>query len=153
VLNQYYDGTSDTGANGDVIDETLTWLTEDLSANTRPFVFVVGHEPAYILPDMTSGRVRHEGGGLEVNPGHRDLFWKLLKERNVTAYICGHTHNASAKRMAGIWQPDAGHVRGKGDKGRAPLSRSPLATATRGTSTTGPMPGASTTTSPFPVRW
>ena len=97
--------------------QTFAWLGEDLSTNTRPFVFVVGHDPAYIFPDMASGRVRHEGGGLEVNPAHRDRFWGLLRDRHVTAYICGHTHNASAKRIAGVWQPDAGHARGKGDKG------------------------------------
>ena len=117
VLNQYFDGTSDTGANGDVSDATFAWLGEDLSSTTKPFIFVVGHDPAYVFPDMASGRVRHEGGGLEVNPAHRDRFWKLLKDRRVTAYICGHTHNASAKKVEGVWQLDTGHARGKGDKG------------------------------------
>ena len=117
VLNQYFDGSSDTGANGDVTDATFAWLSEDLSTNTRPFIFVVGHDPAYIFPDMDSGRVRHEGGGMEVNPAHRDRLWKLLRDRHVTAYICGHTHNASAKKVEGVWQLDTGHARGKGDKG------------------------------------
>lgn len=117
VLNEYFDGTSDTGANGDVTDATFAWLSEDLSTKTKPFIFVAGHDPAYVFPDMASGRVRHEGGGLEVNPAHRDRFWRLLKDRHVTAYICGHTHNASAKRIDGVWQLDTGHVRGKGDTG------------------------------------
>jgi predicted MPP superfamily phosphohydrolase len=117
VLNEYYNGTSDTGANGDVTDATFTWLSEDLSTNTKPFLFVVGHDPAYIFPDMDSGRVRHEGGGLEVNPAHRNRFWKLLRDRHVTAYICGHTHNASAKKIDGVWQLDSGQARGKGDTG------------------------------------
>ena len=117
VLNEYFDGVSDTGAKGEVTDATFTWLAEDLSTNTKPFLFVVGHDPAYIFPDMDSGRVRHEGGGMEVNPARRDRFWKLLGDRHVTAYICGHTHNASAKKVEGVWQLDTGHARGKGDKG------------------------------------
>jgi predicted phosphodiesterase len=119
VLNEYFDGTSDAGAHGDVTDATLAWLSDDLASVTKPFVFVVGHNPAYVFPDMASARVRHEGGGLEANPAHRDRFWKLLKERHVTAYICGHTHNASAKKVEGVWQLDTGHARGKGDE-RAP---------------------------------
>jgi len=117
VLNQYYDGTSDTGANGDVIDQTFAWLADDLASDTKPFTFVVGHDPGYVLPDMATGRVRHEGGGLENNPAHRDRFWQLLREKHVTAYICGHTHNASARKLDGVWQLDTGHARGKGDKG------------------------------------
>jgi predicted phosphodiesterase len=117
VLNQYFDGASDTASSSDVGDATFAWLAEDLASVTKPFVFVAGHNPAYVFPDMTSGRVRHEGGGLESNPAHRDRFWNLLKERHVTAYICGHTHNASAKRIDGVWQLDAGHARGKGDRG------------------------------------
>jgi predicted MPP superfamily phosphohydrolase len=117
VLNEYFDGSSDTGADGDVTDATLAWLSDDLGSVTKPFVFVVGHDPAYVFPDMASARVRHEGGGLEANPAHRDRFWKLLQDRHVTAYICGHTHNASARKVGGVWQLDNGHARGKGDKG------------------------------------
>ncbi len=57
------------------------------------------------------------GTPLDKNAAHRDRFWKLLKERHVTAYLCGHTHNASAKRIDGVWQLDSGHARGKGDPG------------------------------------
>jgi hypothetical protein len=117
VLNEYFDGKSDTGADGDVTDATFAWLGEDLSSTTKPFIFVVGHVPAHVFPDMTSGRMRHEGGGLEVNPAHRDRFWKLLKDRHVTAYFCGHSHNASAKKIDGVWQLDSGAARGKGDTG------------------------------------
>jgi hypothetical protein len=117
ILNEYFDGKSDTGADGDVSDVTFAWLGEDLSSTTKPFIFVVGHVPAYVFPDMASGRMRHEGGGLEANPAHRDRFWKLLKDRHVTAYFCGHTHNASAKKVDGVWQLDTGVARGKGDTG------------------------------------
>jgi hypothetical protein len=47
ALNQYYNGVSDTGAGGDVVDELYDWLVADLEANTQPAVFIVGHEPAY----------------------------------------------------------------------------------------------------------
>jgi predicted phosphodiesterase len=117
VLNEYFDGTSDTGADGDVTDATLAWLSDDLASVTKRFVVVVGHNPAYVFPDMTSARVRHEGGGLEANPAHRDRFWKVLQDRHVTAYICGHTHNASARKVGRVWQLDTGHARGKGDSG------------------------------------
>jgi hypothetical protein len=35
----------------------------------------------------------------------------------VAAYICGHTHNHSVVNIAGVWQVDAGHSRGKADPG------------------------------------
>jgi hypothetical protein len=35
----------------------------------------------------------------------------------VVAYICGHTHNHSVVNIAGVWQVDAGHARGKADPG------------------------------------
>lgn len=117
VLDEYYDGSSDTGANGDITDATFAWLNEALSTNMKPFIFVVGHDPAYIFPYMDLGRVQHEGGGLEVNPGHRDRFWQLLRDRHVTAYICAHTHNASAKKIDGLCQLDSAQAPGKGDTG------------------------------------
>ena len=86
-------------------------------ATTKPFIFVVGHEPAFPLPDMTTGRSRHAGTSLNMDPASRDRFWQLLKERKVTAYLCGHTHGASARKFQGVWQLDCGHARGKGDLG------------------------------------
>ncbi|HQT95904.1 MAG TPA: metallophosphoesterase, partial [Thermoanaerobaculaceae bacterium] len=117
VINEYYDGVSDTGSNGDVGAATYAWLAADLGATAKPYVFVVGHEPAYPLPDMTTGRLRHERTSLNRHTADRDRFWKLLRERKVTGYLCGHTHDASAKRIDGVWQLDCGHARGKGDTG------------------------------------
>jgi len=117
VLNEYYDGSSDTGSNGDVGDALLAWLVNDLAANDKPFVFVIGHEPAYPLPDEESGRLRHEYDSLNFYPDNRDRFWRTLAENNVTAYICGHTHNYSAALFDGVWQIDVGHARGTGDTG------------------------------------
>lgn len=117
VINQYFDGVSDTGGNGDVSDTIYGWLKADLAATAKPFIFVVGHEPAFPLPDMTTGRARHVRTSLNQDPASRDRFWLLLKERKVNAYFCGHTHGASAKKIQGVWQLDSGHARGKGDKG------------------------------------
>ena len=117
VINEYYDGASDTGSNGDVGAATYAWLAADLAATTKPYVFVAGHEPAFPLPDMTTGRMRHEMTSLNRHAADRDRFWALLRERKVTAYFCGHTHDASARRIDGVWQLDCGHARGRGDTG------------------------------------
>ena len=117
VINEYYDGASDTGSDGDVGAATYAWLAADLAAAAKPYVFVVGHEPAFPLPDMTTGRMRHETTSLNRHAADRDRFWALLRERKVAAYLCGHTHDASAKRIDGVWQLDCGHARGRGDAG------------------------------------
>jgi hypothetical protein len=116
VINQYYDGQKDMATDGNVPDPLYNWLAEDLAANTRPVIFVIGHEPAVAVPDMDSGRVRHRGDSLDKYESQNHRFWTLLKQHNVTAYICGHTHNASLARINGVWQIDAGHARGLGDK-------------------------------------
>jgi len=85
AINEYYDGTSDTGTDGDVVDALYNWLVDDLNNNTKPVVFVIGHEPAY-------PQGAHVGNSLDGHPANRDRFWKLLNDRKVIAYICGHTH-------------------------------------------------------------
>jgi hypothetical protein len=104
VLNEYYDGSSDTGTDGDVVDSLYQWLVDDLTTNTAPIVFAFGHEPAYPQPDDENGRIRHAGDSLNLYNG-------------VTAYICGHTHNYSTFEKDGVWQIDVGHARGVGDTG------------------------------------
>jgi len=78
-LNEYLTG------DGRVGDSDYNWLVNDLNANTKPAVFVIGHEPAF--PEN-----RHVGDSLDALPAERDRFWNLLNERKVLAYICGHTH-------------------------------------------------------------
>jgi hypothetical protein len=78
-------------------------------------VFVIGHEPTVAVPDIDTGRVRHMGDSLDQFPAHNLRFWKLLRDRGVTAFICGHTHNTSFAKINGVWQIDCGHARGKGD--------------------------------------
>jgi len=117
VLNEYYNGSSDTGTDGDVTDALFAWLSADLKANTKPIVFVAGHEPAFPQPDQDTGRLRHATDSLNKYTTNRDRFWSLLKDKGVTAYLCGHTHNYSRVKIDGLWQLDAGHARGKGDPG------------------------------------
>ena len=92
-------------------------MAADLEANEKPVVFVVGHEPAFPQPDDESGRERHMNDSLNNHAANRDRFWQCLKDFDVTAYICGHTHNYSAAVIDGMWQIDAGHARGTADAG------------------------------------
>ncbi|MCD4831150.1 MAG: phytase [Anaerohalosphaeraceae bacterium] len=114
VINEYYDGSSDVGTDGDVVDELYDWLAADLAANAKPAVFVLGHEPAY--PEY-----RHVGDSLDQYPAHRDRFWKLLNDNHVAAYICGHTHTYYAKQVDGpdwepfTWQIDCGNAGNQGE--------------------------------------
>ena len=117
VINEYYDGVSDVGTDGDVVTRLYNWMVTDLAVNTKPIVFVIGHEPAYPQPDEDNGRLRHEDDSLNKYPANRDRFRNLLVENGVLAYICGHTHNFSAVNIEGVWQIDAGHSRGTGDTG------------------------------------
>jgi hypothetical protein len=117
VLNEYCDETGDHALDGDISDYIYNWLVADLQANTQPYVFVAGHEPAFVQPDADNGRLRHLGDSLDQYPAHRDRFWGLLQSAGVTAYLCGHTHNFSVVDLGGVWQIDAGHARGLGDTG------------------------------------
>lgn len=117
VINEYFDDVSDVGTNGDVGDSLYIWLKNDLENNSKPFVFVFGHEPIVSIPDVDSGRHRHKGDNLDEHPNHNHRFQLLLRKHTVTAYVCGHTHDFSSAKINGIWQIDSGHSRGIGDKG------------------------------------
>ena len=117
ILNEYFDGTSDTGTDGDIPDATYNWLVSDLESRTEEIALVFGHEPAYVLPDADTGRLRHEDDSLNLYPANRDRFWDALEAAGATAYICGHTHNYSVQKFGSVWQVDSGHARGIGDTG------------------------------------
>ena len=116
VLNQYYDGMSTEGLDGDISDSTYIWLKNDLEKNAKQFTFVFGHEPLVSMPDYDNGRIRHVGDNLDKYPEHLLRFMNLLRDHKISAYFCGHTHNFSYTKINGIWQIDAGHSRGKGDE-------------------------------------
>jgi len=60
-----------------------TWLDAQFSANTRPHVFVFGHEAAF--------KVRHDDC-LDDYATERDTFWKSLSGAGAKIYLCGHDH-------------------------------------------------------------
>ncbi|MGB5847847.1 MAG: metallophosphoesterase [Ignavibacteriaceae bacterium] len=111
-LNLYYDGIVDNGADGNVVPELLAWLEKDLAQNNKKHIFVFGHDPIISMPDMDSGIRRHVGNSLDKYPDNSFQFQQLLLKYNVTAYVCGHTHTASFSSINGLWQLDAGHIRG-----------------------------------------
>ncbi len=115
VLNQYFDGESDMGTDGNIVPELLNWLEEDLKKNSKPYVFVLGHEPLIAMPDLANGRIRHVGDSLDQYPREAFKFHQLLLKYNVVAYLCGHTHNTSYSNINGLWQFDCGHARGTED--------------------------------------
>jgi len=108
MLNEYWDGSSDTGTNGDIVQPLYDWLETDLRANRDKAIFVFGHEPAY--PEH-----RHVGDSLDQYPSNRDAFWQLLEENDVVAYVCGHTHYFSKHQgdkdgVGNVWQIDLGNA-------------------------------------------
>lgn len=107
VLNLYWNGGTapgdDATGEGDVVPALLTWLEQDLAANTKPFVFVFGHEPAF-------PQYRHVGDSLDLHPANRDAFWQLLSRHRVQAYFCGHVHRYFKERRDGVWQVCDGHA-------------------------------------------
>jgi len=121
VLNQYFDGVSDWGLEGDMVPELLEWLAADLAATTKKHVFVFGHEPLIPMPDMDNGRIRHQGDSLDEDPESAFAFHQLMVQHGVDAYVCGHTHNTSYAKINGLWQIDAGHARGLEEKSYADL--------------------------------
>lgn len=59
------------------------WLEHELAANTKPHVFVFGHEPAFA--------VRHRDC-LAFYPEDRDTFWNAIGKAGGRVYFCGHDH-------------------------------------------------------------
>jgi hypothetical protein len=112
ALNQYYDGNSMIGADGNIVPELMEWLEDDLAATDKKYIFVLGHEPMIPIPDMDNGRIRHQGDSLDKYPKMLHRFHQLMLKFGVTAYMCGHTHSTSYSMMNGVWQLDAGHSRG-----------------------------------------
>ena len=59
------------------------WLDDQLAANTRPHVFVAGHEPAF--------RALHTDC-LDNYLTERDTFWASIRNAGGRTYFCGHDH-------------------------------------------------------------
>jgi hypothetical protein len=115
IMNDYYDGRSDTATKAGIAEAAFQWLEHDLAENHQPLVWVVGHKPIQSLPDMDNGTVRHPKDSVSTDPANLERFLTLLKAHHVRAYICGHTHSTSVAKVKGIWQADSGHARGAGN--------------------------------------
>jgi hypothetical protein len=63
----------------------LDWLEQDLDQYASRPTFVVCHLPAWPVSV-------YEGECLDRSPAQRNLFWQLLDEHGILAYICGHEH-------------------------------------------------------------
>jgi hypothetical protein len=117
AVNDYFDDHANVKSKGAIAQTTLAWLENDLAATKKPLIWVIGHQPIESLPDMDTGRMRHQGESVSANTTNAARFVALLQQHHVRAYICGHTHNASVQKVHGIWQADSGHGRGAGDQG------------------------------------
>ncbi len=115
VLNEYYNGTSDVGTDGNIVPALYNWLAADLAATTKKWIFVTGHEPAYPQCDTDyPDQCRHIGDSLDQYPTNRNAFWALLDTYDVVAYFCGHTHTYYRYLKNGVWEVNNAYARGTG---------------------------------------
>lgn len=110
VINEYYDGDSDVGTDGDITDALYNWLAADLAATSQTHIFIFGHEPGYPQPDVDTGRIRHEYDSLNQYPENFTRFWQLMSNYGVLAFLAGHTHNYSLYNLDDVWQIETGHT-------------------------------------------
>jgi len=66
------------------------WLDEQLGSNTKPHVFVFGHEPAFKLFHWDC---------LGEYPDERDIFWNSIVAAGARVYFCGHDHSYDHARI------------------------------------------------------
>ncbi|MBL7152449.1 MAG: metallophosphoesterase [Phycisphaerae bacterium] len=59
------------------------WLDAQLAANTKPHVFVTGHEPAFKAKNRD---------GLDMYPDKRDALWQAIANNAGRTYFSGHDH-------------------------------------------------------------
>ena len=67
-----------------------SWLNQQLSANTRPHLFVFGHEAAF--------KAFHTDC-LDDYPDERNTFWSSLVTAGARVYLCGHDHLFNVARI------------------------------------------------------
>ena len=117
VINMYYDGISDKTQSVNVVDELYNWLKTDLEANQLDKVLVFGHSPFLPAPDFDNGRIGASTYSVNTRSENTHRFVQLLKDFQVDAYFCGHSHCASAIYVNGVWQVSVGHTQGERDRG------------------------------------
>lgn len=62
------------------------WLDQVLKDHKRPFIFVYGHEPAFMAGN------HKDKDTLAAEPSKRDAMWESLIHAGVRLYFCGHDH-------------------------------------------------------------
>jgi hypothetical protein len=82
-----------------------SWVDGQLTQDTRPFMFVFGHSPAY----MVENDPEDKDFALAVHPVQRDTFWESLVKNHVTAYFSGHTHMYVRAELQGVQQIVSGN--------------------------------------------
>jgi hypothetical protein len=83
-----------------------TWVDEQLTNNTRPFIFVIGHSPAYLVDEDLEDLIF----SLPVHPAQRDTFWQSMVNNHVSAYLCGHAHLYVRSEFKGVQQIVSGNA-------------------------------------------
>ena len=77
-----------------------SWVNQQLTGDTRPFMFVFGHSPAYAVENDPEDA----DFSLEIHPAQRDIFWESLVANHVPAYFDGHTHMYVRAESQGVQQ-------------------------------------------------
>jgi para-nitrobenzyl esterase len=83
-----------------------SWVDGQLTQDTRPFIFVFGHSPAYLVDNDTEDIPY----SLAMHPAERDTFWKSMVNNNVSAYFCGHAHLYARGEKDGLRQIVSGNA-------------------------------------------
>ena len=83
-----------------------SWVSAQLTRDTRPFMFVFGHSPAFAVVNDTE----EDNFAIDVHSPQRDIFWKSLVDNNVSAYFCGHAHLYVRGESGGVLQIVTGNA-------------------------------------------
>jgi len=67
-----------------------TWLDARLAANSKPHIFVTGHEPPFKAKDRP---------GLDMYPDKRDALWASIVNNAGKIYLSGHDHYYNHARI------------------------------------------------------
>ena len=91
----------------DGLKETVnqTWVDEQLTHDTQPFMFVIGHSPAYLVDEDLEDLIY----SLPLHPEQRDIFWQSMVSNHVSAYLCGHAHVYVRSEFHGLRQIVSGN--------------------------------------------
>jgi predicted phosphodiesterase len=130
-LNIYWNGKLTPGseiAAASLCPQGQAWVQKTLAQSDARYKIVYGHRPAFPMGN------RHPLETLAETFEHRDSFWRMLNANGCQLYLCGHTHAydtyqwlgskdpnrwlhyTSTMPASGVWQINAGSVRGDGSR-------------------------------------